>query len=127
MSMLFAILAIFAGTIGSWLFGLYGFMTTLFCVALSVVFIIRTRKKAKEGGIPSAILCTMAVLFSTFLTISLFYVSRRIKTDAENFGNTTVINYADDFKYGTYTVVLHAERDGVDIQLLTDELNVISK
>ncbi len=127
MSMLFAILAIGAGTIGTLLFGLYGFMTTMFCTALSVVFIIRTRKKAKEGGIPSAILCTMAVIFSVFLTVSLFYVSKQVKTDAEKFGNTTVINYADDFKYGTYTVILHAERDGVDLQLLTDELNAISK
>ncbi|MBO6164989.1 MAG: hypothetical protein J6O17_01285 [Eubacterium sp.] len=127
MSMLFAILAIGAGTLGTLFFGIYGLMTTVFCVALSIVFIVLKRKKDKEGGIPSAIFCTMSMLFSIFLTISLFYVSNQVKTDAENFGDTTVIRYADDFKYGTYTVIRHAERDGVDLQLLSDELNAISQ
>jgi|GEM_PF-5984118 len=127
MSMLFAILAVFAGTLGTWFFGLYGLFTTLGLSAISIIFIIRKKKKSNEITIVPAIFLFMGLLFSGFLTAALFYVSAQVKTDAEKFGGTKVIKYADDFKYGTYTVILNAEKDGVDAETLTKELEAISK
>lgn len=127
MSMLFAILAIGAGTLGTWFFGLYGLLVTIAFSAISVFFNILKKKKGKGFSAMSLVFLFMGLLFSVFLTVALFYVSSEIKKDAERYGGTKVIKYADDFKYGTYTVILNAEKDGVDAETLNKELEDISK
>ena len=126
MSILFALICAVAGTVGTFLFGIIGAGVALICAALSIVFAVKKRKRDGAGGIPSIVITLISVFFCGIITMLLLSMPQLVKDSAEKAGTQYIQNYADDFRFGVIGVVKHAEKDGVDMNVLSDEISKIS-
>ena len=128
MSILFAILAVAAGTIGTFIFGLYGLGVTVVLFALAIIFAVKKRKENNgQGGIPSIVVSIIALVFSGIMTLILCSIPDVIKESAAKAGTQYIQDYADDFKFGIFGLVDHAQKSGIDMNILSEEMDKISK
>jgi hypothetical protein len=127
MSIAFALIALVAGTIGTFVFGIYASCVTVVCVVLSIIFAVKKRKKDGEGGIPSIVISIIGLFICGILTLILVSITDVIKDGAEKAGTQYIQNYAEDFKYGVYGLSKHIEKDGVDLNVISEEMDKITK
>ncbi|MCR4847029.1 MAG: hypothetical protein K5865_09845 [Eubacterium sp.] len=114
MSVLFAVLAMISGIIGTFLAGFIGLGITFVFAGLAILFAARKKKTVGKVGVGSIITSVIAICFSGLILLGIVAVGNYLRDEARKCDAPLVEKYMGDFKFGVIGVAAKISNDGVD-------------
>ena len=126
MCLLFAILALLSGIMGTIFLGIIGFAVTAVFAILAIIFASKKRKSEEGGGTGSMVVSIISLVLGLLITLFFIGMAKVVKDNAKKVDAPLVEKYADDLKFGILGFVIPAASDNVNMDDFSDQLKLVT-
>ena len=127
MQILFGVLAILSGIVGTILFGVIGMAVTVVFAVLAIVFGVRNKKIKGGSAAPGITTAIIGIVISLIGTVIMFALADEMKKQATEQNLPIMAEYGDSLKFGIGGFAIKIANTEYDLEAVKAELEKLNK